>query len=586
MHTISQIWKLAILAGGVTNCFLISPSWSQTQGASFEPQIGGQNFRHYQSFSPSAGISSKFQVDSLRKGNFDALPRVQEVQTRKAVSILDQQGKTATAVQLHDLNWQKGLIETKQLNHPFTRAATAWWWQNKDVPLPPTFFRTLSSSHYFIERLSEYRDSLEEPADVDLPRAVWDGRDKIEVDTVEAKRTILTKISFEIGEENDAVSNSIRDDARRIDGCSAAVKMLRKPSYQTGKNVLDHFDEICLSESNTRILTDAQRIQAIECLDLYATYDKACFYDRYDKAEAALAPLGVLFKAGDQLATTIRCTAYRISRDILLTARHCLDHDVMLDSYTMRNNVLFFQPFQHQISQREMISIAWSQGRPAGCSIIRIIDPTNFDLKVEVPTADKIEPEDDMVLLQVTLCPKQMSDEYNSAEQLKLRVDATPKPFEPLVLAGFNDMVFRIALLRARLEDRKLPGDLELLVDGSWRQFVRQDESAVCRIGSIESPLRQRDPSLRQLGHYCQTQPGMSGAPLIAMRNVTRRQAKMLNDGEDPRVVVEPVLVGIHRRAPGMGARLNGDIPERNGPPNVGISLGAQVSANLTKLIQ
>ena len=587
MNTISGIWKLAILIGGMTNCLLISPAWSQIDGASLRPLIGGQRLQDLQFFSPRAEVSSALQQNAFKEGNFAVLLRVREAQVRKAVSILKQQNETVTDKQLHDLHWQKGFVDDMKPDHPFRRSAAAWWRQNRDIALPPALFSLLSDSEYRIERLPQYRDAFEKSAAVGLPRAALDGRDKMEVDTGEAARVILSMTPFEIGDENNAVRHDIlQEDAEQIRSCSAAVNMLRVPFEQTGSSVLDHFNHICLFESNPTTLTDDQRRQTIECLNLYAAYDEACFYHRYDSSETALAPLGVLFKVGGQLAATIHCMAYRISGDILLTARHCLDDDVMQDSYSLRDDVFYFQPLQHQIDHDEMISMAQSLGRPAGCSIVRIFDPANLDLSVEVPPAGEIMPEDDMILLQTARCPKQMLSEDRTAQQLKLRVDATPKGLEPLILAGFNDMSFRIALLRARLEDRDLPGDFDLLVDGSWRRFVRQDESAVCRIGSVDSPLRQEDPNLRQLGHYCQTQPGMSGAPLIAMRNVTRRQGTILNDREVARLVAEPVLVGIHRRAPGMSARINGNIPERNGPPNAGISLGNQVSAVLSKLIQ
>ena len=576
MHMTLGKWKLATFVAGVTNCFFISIAWSQVEDARFEGLIEGQRFQYLQFFGLGAGMSTVVQPDVFKEIDVEAFSRITETQLNENVA----------EHQLLDLHGQKKFVNNMQPMHPIRRSAIAWWQQNNDIKLPQAFFSSLSDSDYLIERLHKYRDSLKNGANVGLPRAALNGRDKMEVETGEAAIAILTKLSVELHDKNDAVWDDIQEDEERIRSCNAAVNTLRAPFEQTGGNVLDQFDQICLFGNDPRVLTDVQRVQAIQCLNLYATYDAACFYERFHNAKTALAPLGVLFKAGGQFAATIHCMAYRISRDIVLTARHCLDGEIMQDSYRMHENIFYFQPFQHQINRNEMISLAQSLGRPAACSIVRIIDPANFDLRVEVPPIDKIKPEDDMVLLQTMLCPKQMLNEGKTARQLKLRVGAAPMELEPLILTGFNDMAFRIALLRARLEDRDLPGDFELLVDGSWRRFVRQDESAVCRIGTVDSPLRQQDLSLRQLGHYCQTQPGMSGAPLIAMRNVARGQGTHLNDGEVARLVAEPVLVGIHRRAPGMVARIEGDIPERNGPPNAGISLGNQVSTNLTKLIQ
>lgn len=290
--------------------------------------------------------------------------------------------------------------------------------------------------------------------------------------------------------------------------------------------------------------TALEKANARSCQAILDEYARACLSENPDPlvAKSVLYRIGVLVRDDPQAAAAMRrqilCSAALLGPSEILTARHCL-----------------FETASGQSRRHDLPSLSFlsaGDDRYGSGKLVSKVAGIAFDPGAGTAGFDREDEQNDYVVLSlqsavepdlITVAPLQAETpegRYLPPSTAKLQL-AAPQPFRRLLAAGYQVHLMRLAALGTYIDKGVWPTDEEILRSAKWRDFMFIDNAPICFVGPIQGSEK------RCLRHACQTEHGMSGAPLLAY-DVLRAPNKRP-------YAITLSLVGVQRRGIELGDR-------------------------------
>lgn len=400
-----------------------------------------------------------------------------------------------------------GALPTSDTNRGIANAISAWTTHESGRAVP-TSALTLLIDRGLNRTPSNSDATRSELINLRIPR----GMDRHEVEPDVGADTIRRGYGNKPAppETLGALAASDERDRQRV--CGDAVRKLRAKVKIDGaeSDRIFGFDQVCLFSDNKRNpppLTTLQRKYSLECAAAYQDYRKYCLTSGdVNQLRAKIANVvGILAikeaAENGSINQSIACSATLLGPRLALTARHCLSS--LLDKPLQRVSIIFKLLGSQKDLEIEGVRF------PAGNKTVSIPEA----LEQHKAWVEQRDLNADYVLL-ILASPGAIEREQAEFPSLQ-----KPEPFKPVVLTGFQRLIANAMKLQARLGDKSLFDDNELIENGDWRKAFGFDASPTCqliRLTEADAAPHNIDVD-RVYGNFCQSLNSSSGGGLLSI---------------------------------------------------------------------
>ncbi len=296
--------------------------------------------------------------------------------------------------------------------------------------------------------------------------------------------------------------------------CGDAVRAMRSGHSVTPnaplRDMISNFDQACLFTKGLASppkLTNSQKPLIANCAAAYGQYAEQCLSQQYGNMleESITSSLGILTTLNSKGATRILCSATRVSKKLILTARHCL-----LPVSAKKFSISF-----RTINAEKLHAVTSIYLENAG-NIEKISIKSGIINEREVNLIGKYDVNNDLALLEIENATR--VEKWTN----KVRFADLDKydSHNAVMLGGFQRLIFRVSQLKARITGAAIINDEIAVERALWQKAFRIDSSPTCILTPFSASEATRFGINKELvfGHFCQSINAASGSPLFVLR--------------------------------------------------------------------
>lgn len=346
----------------------------------------------------------------------------------------------------------------------------------------------------------------------------------------------------------------------RRQNCGNAIRELRKPYHLAALgtgwiNGIAGAHELCLAKKPSGMpvsLSASEREHVERCGEAYRAVVEFCFSSdgiSWEQQARIAAHVGIIVTPdrGTGSGRTIRCSATRVGKRHIVSARHCLKEFQLVPGAP----VGWFLPLDQTVSPDwfEIISVR------IGPRFERI----ELHAVGDIPALGSGSIEDDVAIFELA---EELGPTLSSQDTLTLR---PAKLGQPAALAAYQRLAARAVQITTLLAEGIIPNDEALLVSGEWRKAFLFDTTPTCALLEFNEeeatlPGNEFDRS-KIAGHMCQSLESSSGGALISYSRDT---------------LGEIHVVAVHGGAAAFASMIQGPV-EAHQPRNYGILINPEI---------
>lgn len=269
----------------------------------------------------------------------------------------------------------------------------------------------------------------------------------------------------------------------RLLACEHAVESLRGGAGGLGNTIID-YDKLCISEN------------IAQCRAAYSSYVDNCLYQPEGLInDAIIGRVGILFVTDSYGKYTPWCTGTLISKDTIVTSRHC---------YTVSNEIIeYFKGDGNSFLKFAPNPKILSFQSESGYNLVDIVGEVTNDGLANIELKNK-EPSlsDDIIVLKLSK-PLSLEEpilhiKWTQLTELKNTVR--------VALVGYQEMASRREKMQANeFDEIKIPDKASI---SGYFNYIMADLGPMCIISAQDSG---------GFNHFCQSLQGTSGAPIFTM---------------------------------------------------------------------